>query len=96
MAKSAKDLTNADSVRLAAADGHRFAAYRSRPKEGNPRGGLVVIQEIFGVNRHIRNVTDTYAAEGYLCLAPGLFWSVHCPPPGLWCWQDRPTARRTC
>lgn len=80
MTKAAKDLTNADSLRLAAADGHRFAAYRSRPKEGKPKGGLVVIQEIFGANRHIRGVADAYAAEGYLCLAPSLFDRIE---PGL-------------
>ncbi len=80
MSKAIKDLTAADSLRLAAADGHRFATYRSRPKEGALKGGLVVIQEIFGTNRHIRSVADSYAAEGYLCLAPGLFDRIE---PGL-------------
>jgi len=40
---------------------------------GAPRGALVVVQEIFGVNHHIRNVTDRFAADGYLALAPALF-----------------------
>lgn len=80
MSTSPKDLTAADSLRLAAADGHRFAAYRSRPRAGTPKGGLVVIQEIFGTNRHIRNVADSWAAQGYLCLAPGLFDRIE---PGL-------------
>lgn len=40
---------------------------------GEPRGGLVVIQEIFGVNGHMRAVADAYAAEGYLALAPAFF-----------------------
>ena len=55
-----------------AEDGHRLAAYRAAPT-GAPRGGLVVIQEIFGVNSHIKTVCDGYAADGYLALAPSLF-----------------------
>jgi carboxymethylenebutenolidase len=47
-------------------------AWRADPA-GPPRGGIVVIQEIFGVNAHIRNVTDKFAAEGYLAVAPGIF-----------------------
>lgn len=60
------------SITLTADDGHQFSAYRAEPA-GTPRGGLVVIQEIFGVNQHIRKVTDSFAAEGYLCLAPAIF-----------------------
>jgi carboxymethylenebutenolidase len=60
------------SVELAAADGHRLAAYVAEPK-GKPRGGIVVIQEIFGVTRHIRAVADQYAAAGFLAVAPALF-----------------------
>src|SRR6185295_15675978 len=41
--------------------------------DGKPRGGLVVLQEIFGVNPHIRAVADGYAADGYHVVAPGLF-----------------------
>ena len=59
-------------VELLAADGYRPSAYRADPA-GTPRGGLVVIQEIFGVNRHIRAVCDGYAADGYLVVAPALF-----------------------
>jgi carboxymethylenebutenolidase len=59
-------------VQLTAADGHQFAAYESRP-EGIPRGGVVVIQEIFGVNGHIREVADGYAKAGFLAIAPALF-----------------------
>ncbi len=47
-------------------------AWRADP-EGKPRGGIVVIQEIFGVNAHIREVTDKFAAEGYLAIAPAVF-----------------------
>ncbi|MCL4745076.1 MAG: dienelactone hydrolase family protein [Burkholderiaceae bacterium] len=61
-----------EKVELRAADGHRLAAYVARPK-GTPRGAVVVVQEIFGVNRHIRAVTDGFAADGYLAVAPALF-----------------------
>jgi carboxymethylenebutenolidase len=57
---------------LTASDGFRLAAYRSDPI-GKPRGGLVIVQEIFGVNGHIRAVCDGYAAEGYAAVAPALF-----------------------
>ena len=59
-------------IELTAADGHKLAAYRADPA-GTPRGGIVVIQEIFGVNSHIRSVTDGYAADGYLALAPAMY-----------------------
>jgi carboxymethylenebutenolidase len=60
------------SVTLTAEDSHRLAAYRAEPA-GKPRAGIVVIQEIFGVNQHIRKVTDSFAAEGYVALAPAIF-----------------------
>ena len=50
-------------------------AWRADPS-GKPRGGIVVIQEIFGVNAHIRAVTDRFAAEGYLAVAPAIFEHV--------------------
>ena len=50
-------------------------AWRADPA-GRPRGGVVVMQEIFGVNSHIRAVTDKFAAEGYLAVAPGVFEHV--------------------
>ena len=50
-------------------------AWRADP-EGLPRGGLVVIQEIFGVNAHIRAVTDRFAVDGYLAIAPAVFEHV--------------------
>ena len=56
---------------LRAADGHCFGTYEAVPDE--PRGGVVVIQEIFGVNAHIREVAQGYAAAGYAALAPALF-----------------------
>lgn len=59
-------------IELTASDGHVFAAYEARP-DGAPRGGIVVVQEIFGVNDHIRRVADDYAADGYRVLAPAIF-----------------------
>jgi len=59
-------------IELTAKDGHTFEAYEAKP-EGKPRGGLVVIQEIFGVNPHIQWVSDGYAADGYHVLAPAVF-----------------------
>ena len=61
-----------ETLTLTAEDGHKFAAYRANPS-GTPRGGLVVVQEIFGVNSHIRSVADGYAAEGYVAIAPAVF-----------------------
>ena len=60
------------SIELNAADGFRLCAYRADPA-GTPRGALVVAQEIFGVNSHIRSVCDGYAADGYVAIAPALF-----------------------
>ena len=61
-----------EMLTLTAADGHRLSAYRAAPA-GTPRGALVVIQEIFGVNSHIKKVTDGFAADGYVAIAPALF-----------------------
>ncbi len=60
------------SIELKAADGVTISAYRADPA-GRPRGGLVVAQEIFGINSHIRSVCDGFAADGYLAIAPALF-----------------------
>ena len=60
---------------LAAADGFTFPAYVAQPA-GTPRGAVVVVQEIFGVNSHIRAVADGYAAAGYLAVAPATFHRV--------------------
>ena len=57
---------------LTAADGFQFSAYVAKP-EGTPRAAIVVLQEIFGVNSHIRSVADRFAAEGYLAVAPATF-----------------------
>src|SRR5688500_1817362 len=59
-------------IELTASDEHKFSAYRAEPA-GKLRGAIVVIQEIFGVNSHIKQVVDGFAADGYLAIAPGLF-----------------------
>lgn len=59
-------------TRLMARDGREFDAWLA-PASGKPRGAIVVLQEIFGVNSHIRAVTDGFAAEGYVAIAPSLF-----------------------
>ena len=61
-----------EKLTLHAEDGGKLAAYRATPP-GTPRGALVVVQEIFGVNAHIRRVCDGFAADGYVALAPALF-----------------------
>jgi len=65
-------LTMGKMIDLTASDGHKLAAYRADP-QGKPRGAVVVIQEIFGVNSHIKSVADGYAKDGYLAIAPAMF-----------------------
>ena len=60
------------TIELTAGDGHRLNGYEARP-QGQARGAIVVVQEIFGVNGHIRGVADRYAADGYHVIAPALF-----------------------
>ncbi len=60
------------TITLTASDGFKLGGYRADP-QGKPKGGLVVIQEIFGVNHHIRNVCDRFAAQGYAAVAPAVF-----------------------
>ncbi|HVG50777.1 MAG TPA: dienelactone hydrolase family protein [Xanthobacteraceae bacterium] len=59
-------------ITLTSSDGFKLGAYRAEPT-GTPKGGLVVIQEIFGVNHHIRAVCDRFAALGYVSVAPAIF-----------------------
>ena len=61
-----------ENIRLTAADGFELGAYRARP-DGAVKGGVVVVQEIFGVNVHIRPVCDRYAEAGYLAVAPAIY-----------------------
>ena len=60
------------TITLTAADGFKSFAYVAEPS-GMPKGAIVVLQEIFGVNSHIRGVADVYAAAGYLAVAPSTF-----------------------
>ena len=66
-------------VNITASDGHSLSAYEANPT-GTPKGEIVVIQEIFDVNEHIREVTDKFASEEFLALAPALFDRVK---PGI-------------
>jgi carboxymethylenebutenolidase len=59
-------------IKIKAKDGHELDAYLAEPK-GKPLGGIVVVQEIFGVNDHIKRVADQYADEGYRAIAPAMF-----------------------
>ncbi len=68
-----------ETIRLQAEDGHEFDAYSARPP-GEPRGGLVVIQEIFGLTPHIKRVVDRFAAADFAALAPAMFDRVE---PGI-------------
>ncbi|MGI9344545.1 MAG: dienelactone hydrolase family protein, partial [Gammaproteobacteria bacterium] len=61
-----------DWIALTADDGHELKAYRSEPP-GTPKGGVVILQEIFGITGHIQRVADQYAAAGYVAIAPSLF-----------------------
>lgn len=65
-----------EMIRMAMDDGAEIAVYHARP-EGERRGGLVLIQEIFGVTDHIRELCDEYAADGYEVLSPALFDREH-------------------
>lgn len=66
-------------IELIANDGHGLAAYHALPVRAR-KGGLVIIQEVFGVNAHIRSVCDDFASRGYEVLAPALFDRVR---PGV-------------
>jgi len=57
---------------VTSADGHEFAVYTAQPS-AKTKGLVVVVQEIFGVNDHIRSVADRYAELGYMAVAPSLF-----------------------
>ena len=59
-------------IRLKATDGHELDAYLAEPK-GKAKGGIVVVQEIFGVTNHIKRVADQFAAQGYRVVAPAMF-----------------------
>jgi len=60
------------TISLTASDGFKLGGYRADPASA-PKGAIVVIQEIFGVNSHIRNICDRFAKEGYVAVAPAIF-----------------------
>lgn len=68
-----------EMIKLTAKDGFTLSAWKAAPA-GAPKGGVVVLQEIFGLNAHIRSVADRFAAGGYLAIAPALFDRVE---PGI-------------
>ena len=74
-----------DWVELTAGDGTTLRAWTARPDGASPRRGLLVFQEAFGVNAHIRHVTQRFAAAGYVAIAPELF---HRTAPGFDCRYD--------
>jgi carboxymethylenebutenolidase len=65
-------MTSGRSLSLRASDGHTLGAYRADPV-GAAKGGIVVLQEIFGVNAHIRDVCDRFARVGFVAIAPALY-----------------------
>jgi carboxymethylenebutenolidase len=69
-----------ERIELKAADSPSMQAYVARPASGGPYAGLLVFQEAFGVNSHIRNVTERFAEQGYVAVAPELFHRT--APPG--------------
>jgi carboxymethylenebutenolidase len=78
--RGGKNMPNkTEYVNLSVGDGTSMRAYVAHP-EGKPRAGLLVFQEAFGVNSHIRDVTERFAREGYLAVSPELF---HRTAPGL-------------
>jgi carboxymethylenebutenolidase len=88
LANAGRDM--GETIALTAGDGHKFSAYEERPT-GTVRGGLVVVQEIFGVNAHIRRVAGGYAADGYRVIAPGIFDRAE---PGVELGYSKPEADR--
>ena len=60
-------------LQLTAGDGYGLSAYRADPEADKPRGAVIVVQEIFGVNSHVRSVCDGFAGDGYVAIAPALF-----------------------
>jgi carboxymethylenebutenolidase len=77
-------------IKLKASDGVEIGAWRAEPADA-PRGAIVVLQEIMGVNHHIRAVADLYAAQGYLAIAPALFDRVE---PDVEVGYDGPSIQR--
>ena len=67
-------------VTIAAADGGQFQAYHAKPDGGSAWPGIVLIQEVFGVNKVMRDIADDFAARGFCVLCPDIFWRIE---PGV-------------
>lgn len=81
---------HSEMVTIEVGDGTTMGAFAARPEGGGPFPGLLVFQEIFGVNAHIREVATRFAAQGFATLAPDLF---HRSSPGFECsYEDRQAA----
>ncbi|MCW5684716.1 MAG: dienelactone hydrolase family protein [Pseudolabrys sp.] len=76
-------------IDLTASDGHRVSAYVARP--ARPAGVVVIAQEVFGVNRHIQDVADGYARDGFLAIAPSFFDRIE---RGIALGYERPDVER--
>jgi carboxymethylenebutenolidase len=70
-----------EKIELKVPGSNSMGAYVARPEQTGPHPGLLVFQEAFGVNSHIRNVTERFAAQGYVAIAPELFHRT--APPGF-------------
>jgi carboxymethylenebutenolidase len=73
-------ITPGEELQLRVADGTQMAAYLARPAASGPHPGIIVLQEAFGVNHHIRSITERLAAQGFVAIAPELF---HRTAPGF-------------
>lgn len=80
MATVQTKLVTTQYVELAVSDGTRMRAYTARPETATPHAGLLVFQEAFGVNAHIRDVAERFARQGFVAIAPELF---HRTAPGF-------------
>ncbi len=79
-----------ETIALGASDGHELGAYVAHP-ENTPKAGLLILQEIFGVNEHIRSIADGFAEDGFLAVAPAMFDRVN---TGIELGYDNVTAAR--
>jgi len=72
-------MMSGENISIKTIDGESYSGYLCRPESGSGPG-LIIVQEIFGVNDHIKDVADLYAREGFITLAPDLFWRTQ---PGV-------------
>lgn len=84
MLKEVKEEIKTETVTLPVSDGTTMPAFVARPASSGPHPGLLVFQEAFGVNAHIREVTERFARDGYLAIAPALFHRTDADFKGLY------------